>query len=42
LLGTSVDPEQLLESLRQKRGIDPFLGIPHGPNSGLGVIIVPK
>jgi hypothetical protein len=40
LLGTLVDPAQLLESLRQNHGIDPFLGIPPGPNSGLGVVIV--
>ncbi|MET9267016.1 hypothetical protein [Amycolatopsis sp. NPDC004079] len=42
LFGTFVDPVQLLESLRQNLGIDPFLGIPPGPNSGLGVVIVPN
>lgn len=42
LLSTLVDPGQLLESLRQNQGIDPFLGIPPGPNSGLGVVIVPN
>lgn len=41
LIGTLVDPKQLLESLRQNQGIDPFLGIT-GANSGLGVVIVPK
>lgn len=42
LLDTHVDPGLLLESLRQDQGIDPFLGIPPGPNSGLGVVIVPN
>ena len=42
LLGTLVDPAQLWEDLRRNQGIDPFLGIPQGPNSGLGVVIVPN
>lgn len=39
LIGSSVDPQQLLDDLRQNIGIDTFLGIPAGPNSGLGVEI---
>ncbi|UOX84668.1 hypothetical protein MUY14_22905 [Amycolatopsis sp. FBCC-B4732] len=42
LLGSPVAPAQLLDSLRQNQGIDPFLHIPPGPNSGLGVIILPN
>jgi hypothetical protein len=40
LLGSAVDAVTLLESLRQNQGIDPVLGIPAGPNSGLGVRLV--
>jgi hypothetical protein len=39
LIGTSVDAQQLLDDLRLNNGIDSFLGIPAGPNSGLGVEI---
>ncbi|WP_328614566.1 hypothetical protein OHS18_42105 [Amycolatopsis sp. NBC_00355] len=42
LIGARVDPQLLLESLRQNHGIEPFLNIPPGPNSGLGVVIVPR
>jgi hypothetical protein len=36
-LGTTVDPRRLLEDLRTHQGVDPALGIPAGPNSGLSV-----
>lgn len=36
-IGTQVDPRQLLEDLRKNIGIDTSLGVPAGPNSGLGV-----
>lgn len=40
LLGSAVDAPALLESLRQNQGIDPLLGVPAGPNSGLGVRLI--
>ncbi|MEA5366465.1 hypothetical protein VA596_43530 [Amycolatopsis sp., V23-08] len=42
LIGTRVDPAQLLDDLRRNQGIETFLDIPPGPNSGLGVVIVPN
>jgi len=36
-IGQSVDPNKLLEDLRNNVGIDTALGIPAGPNSGLSV-----
>jgi hypothetical protein len=36
-IGRAVDPNALLADLRQNIGIDTFLGIPAGPNSGIGV-----
>jgi hypothetical protein len=36
-IGRVVDPNMLLADLRQNIGIDTFLGIPAGPNSGIGV-----
>lgn len=36
-IGTSVDPQRLLNDLRQNIGIDTALGLPSGPNSGLSV-----
>jgi hypothetical protein len=36
-IGTSVDPVALLADLRAHRGVEPALGIPPGPNSGLSV-----
>lgn len=39
-IGRAVDPNALLADLRQNIGIDTFLGIPAGPNSGIGVELV--
>lgn len=36
-VGTHVRPNELLADLREKIGVDPALGIPAGPNSGLSV-----
>ena len=40
LIGQVVDPAELLEDVRLNKGIESFLGIPGGPNSGIGVEIV--
>jgi hypothetical protein len=40
LIGQLVNPTELLEDLRINKGIENFLGIPGGPNSGIGVEIV--
>jgi hypothetical protein len=40
LIGQLVDPAELLEDLRLNMGIESFLKIPGGPNSGIGVEIV--
>lgn len=37
LLGQSLDPDRLLADLRGSIGVDPALGLPAGPNSGLSV-----
>jgi hypothetical protein len=34
-LGTHVDPQAILEDLRTSPGVEPTLGLPPGPNSGL-------
>ena len=34
-IGSSIDPNRLLSDLRSNVGIDTFLGLPAGPNSGL-------
>ena len=34
-LGTRVDPRLILEDLRRTQGVEPALGLPPGPNSGL-------
>lgn len=34
-LGMRVDPRTILEDLRQTQGVEPALGLPPGPNSGL-------
>lgn len=39
-IGTRVDPASLLRDLRENPGVDTALGIPAGPNSGLGVRLV--
>ncbi len=36
-IGTAVDPEALLADLRKSVGVEPALGLPSGPNSGLTV-----
>lgn len=37
MLGQSVDATSLLEDLRTSAGVEPALGLPPGPNSGLSV-----
>jgi hypothetical protein len=36
-LGTKIDAQALLNDLRQNIGVEPALGLPPGPNSGLSV-----
>ena len=36
-IGMTYNPNELLEDLRNNIGIDTFLGLPSGPNSGLSV-----
>jgi hypothetical protein len=36
-VGTMIDAKQLLNDLRRSPGVEPALGIPPGPNSGLSV-----
>ena len=36
-IGTRVNAKLLLEDLRTHQGVDPALGLPGGPNSGLSV-----
>lgn len=36
-IGMSFDPETILNDLRQTQGLEPALGLPPGPNSGLTV-----
>jgi len=38
-IGKKVDPHKLLHDLRTSPGVEPALGIPPGPNSGLSVRI---
>lgn len=40
LLGKRLPAEALLEDLRKSNGVEPALGLPSGPNSGLTVRIV--
>lgn len=35
MIGKKLDPERLLQDLRIHIGVDPALGLPSGPNSGL-------
>jgi hypothetical protein len=37
LIGRQIDARQLLEDLRARPGVEPALGVPAGPNSGLSV-----
>lgn len=37
LIGRLVDPSTLLDDLRENTGMEPALGLPPGPNSGLSV-----
>lgn len=37
IIGKTLDPERLLNDLRINIGIDPALGLPQGPNSGLSI-----
>jgi hypothetical protein len=39
-LGNRVDPQRLLEDLRTHPGVEPALGLPPGPNSGLSIRLV--
>jgi hypothetical protein len=34
-IGSAVDPEAILQDLRSSAGVEPSLGLPPGPNSGL-------
>lgn len=40
LVGTYVDPQTLLNDLREHQGVDTALGLPAGPNSGLSVLFI--
>jgi hypothetical protein len=37
MIGARVDPSALLQDLRTHQGVEPALGLPPGPNSGLSV-----
>jgi len=39
LIGSTVDSQKLLLDLRQSIGVEPALGVPPGPNSGLSIKI---
>lgn len=41
-IGVLMDPQALLDDLRQNNHIDTALGVPAGPNSGLSVRLIPK
>lgn len=42
LIGKEIDPTALLTDLRNSQGVEPALGIPPGPNSGLCVFLPSK
>jgi hypothetical protein len=37
VIGKTFDPKELLEDLRRSQGVEPALGIPRGPNSGISI-----
>lgn len=39
MIGKRIDPTALLEDLRKSPGVEPALGIPPGPNSGLTICL---
>jgi hypothetical protein len=39
MIGRVIDPTTLLKDLRKSQGVEPALGIPPGPNSGLTVCL---
>jgi hypothetical protein len=39
LIGKKLDPKELLTDLRNSQGVEPALGVPPGPNSGLCIFI---
>lgn len=39
-IGTRVDAQELLNDLRTHQGVEPALGLPPGPNSGLSVMLL--
>jgi hypothetical protein len=39
MLGKSIDAKALLEDLRKSPGVEPALGVPPGPNSGLTICL---
>ena len=41
MLGKKLSAEAVLKDLRESIGVDPVLGLPPGPNSGLTVRMVP-
>jgi hypothetical protein len=42
ILGKRISAQALLEDLRKSPGVEPALGLPHGPNSGLTVRLYQK
>ena len=39
MIGAELDPEAVLADLRNAKGVEPALGIPPGPNSGLSLML---
>lgn len=40
LIGRKIDAKELLKDLRNSQGVEPALGIPPGPNSGLTIRLI--